>query len=125
MSDLVEAFQDIEEAQLRVVATIDSRNYEIEFIRDDLLEAYSRADFKEAYRDLIANQISADDFRQTVGFSDLNCQLFLFDETAAFLFPSSRYDSVFISFDYEHPFPLRIIVNTASTIPHVSDEGSA
>ncbi|MDS0474058.1 hypothetical protein [Natrinema sp. 1APR25-10V2] len=125
MPDLIEAFQDIEEAQVRVVATIDSRKYEIEFIRDDLIEAYSREDFEDAYKDLIANQISADDFRQTVGFSDLNCQLFLFDETAAFLFPSSRYDSIFISFDYEYPFPLRTIVNTASTIPHLSDEDSA
>lgn len=124
MSELVEPFQNIEGAQLRVAATLDARGYEMEFIRDDLADTYSKADFKEAYMNIIANQISADDFGKSIGFTNLNCQTFIFDEAIVFLFPSSRYDGVFISFDYEHPFPLRLVMDTASTIPSLSDEVS-
>ena len=96
----------------------------MEFIRDDLADTYSRADFEDAYMNIIANQISADDFGHAVGFTNLQCQSFIFDEVIVFLFPSSRYDGVLATFDHEPPFPFHIVMDTANTISSLSDEDS-
>jgi hypothetical protein len=121
MSDLVAMFREIEDAEVRVVATLGSLDYEIEFIRDDIEQLYSEAELDRAHKDLVANQVSADDFKQAVEIGDLDCQLFLYEETVVFLFPSSRYEGVFASFDRQKPFPLLEVAESASTIPHLSD----
>lgn len=114
MSDLVETFNNIEGVNLRALATIESLDYEIEFIRDDLEGRYEDRDLEEAHRNLIANQISADDFKEAINGSELDCQLFLYEESIVFIFPSSRYESVFVSYDRENPFPFLEIVNRAT-----------
>jgi len=90
------------------------------YIRDDLESEFSEAELDRAHRDLVANQLSAADFKENVGGSEVNCQTFLFDEKIAFLFPSSRYDSVFVSFDYQQPFPFQAVIDSGGTIPHLS-----
>ncbi|MDF9744489.1 hypothetical protein [Natrinema salsiterrestre] len=124
MSDLVEVFGNIEGAELRVVATLGSLDYEIEFIRDDVDRMYDGGEFDRAHRDLVANQVSADDFKRAVEIGDLECQLLLYEETIVFLFPSSRYEGIFASFDRRKPFPLLEVVDHAGTIPHLSDAAS-
>lgn len=122
MPSLTDAFASIDGAEPRVVATLEALDFRIEFMRDDLEETYSEADLERVYRSVMANQVSADDVRKIGGFGDLECQVFLFEEVVAFLFPSSRYESVFVSFDRERPFPLLDVVGTASDVPHLSGE---
>lgn len=124
MSDLDDVFRDIEGAELRVVATLGSLDYEVEFIRDDIERLYDGTDFDRAHRDLVANQVSADDFKRAVEIGDLDCQLLLYEESVVFLFPSSRYEGIFASFDRQKPFPLLEVVDRASSIPHLSDSTS-
>ncbi|WP_313693645.1 hypothetical protein [Halorarum halobium] len=124
MSSLVEAFKDVAGGQLRVVATLESIDYEVEYVREDLEDEYTRMDFDRAYQSMMANQVSAEDFKSVGEFGDLDCQLFLFTELIVFLFPSSRYSGVFVSFDREPQFPLLDIVDAATDVSHLGEDDS-
>lgn len=125
MEALIDAFRSVDGARLRVVATLESLDYEVEFVREDLKDSYSEPDFKRAYHSVLANQVSADDLGQIGGFGALDGQLFLFEEAVILLFPSSRYEGVFASFDRTRPFPLLDVVDAAGDVSHVSTDGVA
>lgn len=119
MSSLAEKFRNVEGAQLRVAATLDSLDYEMEFVREDLEGTYSSGDLDYAYNTIVANRLSANEFSQIGEFGALDCQLLIFERIIVFLFPSSRYGGLFVSFDREEPFPFLDIVETASDIRHI------
>lgn len=108
---VVEALSDIEEANLRIVAQLDALDYGMLYIRDDLTDTYDTHDLDQAYRAMMANQVSVDDFAGVGTFGELDCQVLLFDTVIVFLFPSSRYEGVFVSFDRTQPFPFLDVVD--------------
>lgn len=115
MNDIVTAFKGID-AELRVVALLGSKTWEIEYIRDELEETYTDADFEEAYRDLMANQISSADFSQVGPMGDLIGQMYYLEEVIVFQFPSSRYEGVFVSFDQAESFPVGTVFQVAEEL---------
>ena len=119
MTSHVEVFQNVEGAELRFVVALDTLEYTIEFVRDDLENAYSETDLDEAYRNLIANQLSGNDFKESLGIGDIECQILLTDVNIGFLFPSSRYKGIFVSFERQKSFPVLDVIDRASTIPHL------
>lgn len=119
MPTLAEAFRAVDGGRVRVVARLESFAYEVEFVREDL--AGADADLDAAHNSLVANQISAADFGEATGLGDLQCQVMVFPESFAFLFPSSRYGGVFVSFDREDPFPFDAVVDAARAVPHLGD----
>lgn len=119
MSKIVERFRDIESASLRVVATLQSTDYEIQYTRDDLAGTYDEEELNQAYQSMMANQVSIADFARVGTFGELDCQVLLFDDVIVFLLPSSRYDGVFASFDRIKPFPILEIAGQADEITHL------
>lgn len=119
------ALNDVDGADLRVVAQLESLDYEVQYVRDDLTGTYDQPDLDQAYQAMMANQVSVDDFADVGTFGDLDCQVLLFDDVIVFLFPSSRYDGVFASFDRTQPFPLLEVVdqfNSNALQPSAADE---
>lgn len=112
MADVVEELRSVGGGRVRVVALLESIDYEVLFTREDLRDTYSDEDLERAYRSLTASRLSASDFSQIGEFGDLDCQLFVFEEIVVFLVPSSRYEGLFVSLDREKPFPLLEIVET-------------
>lgn len=122
MTDLVESFREIAGVRVRVVATLETLDYEIAYGRPDL--EYTAETLDGAYRDLVANRLSADDFEKEVDLGALDAQTFLFEKAIVFLFPSSRYEAVFVSFDRTRPFPLFEVVDVADAVLHPSGDAS-
>jgi hypothetical protein len=110
MSKTAEAIQEFEEATPRVVADLDSLDFEIRYMRDDVQSRYSDADLDEAYQLIMAAQVSGDDFKQLIGETQYNAQSLIFETIIVFIFPSDRYQAVFASFDYTDDFPVTQLV---------------
>lgn len=112
----VEVLSGIEGASLRVVAQLGALEYEVQYLRDDLTDTYDWHDFDQAYQAMMANQVSIDDFVEVGTFGGLDCQVLLFDTVVVFLFPSSRYEGVFVSYDRTQPFPFLEVVERFHSI---------
>lgn len=124
MTDLVDTFHDVEGATPRVVATLSGIDYEIEYVQPELADAYGGEQLDRAYQAMMANQVASQDFSQVGSFGDLESQLFVFENVVVFLFPSSRYEGVFVSFDHGQPFPFSEVVEKAETVSHLAGSDS-
>lgn len=116
MSDLVEAFRRVD-ADLRILATLRPTSWEVEWTRADLAGAYDESDLEDAYRSLMAAQVSVDDFGKVGSFGAFLAQQYFFEEIVVFQFPSSRYEAVFASYDREDPFPVQEVLETRDEVP--------
>jgi|GEM_PF-1895176 len=116
MSKIADAIQSFEGHTPRAIADLRSTTWELEFVRDDVKGRYSDDDLDEAYRLVMANHVTGDDFKSLIGESQFNAQTLFFDDIIAFFFPSKRYEGVFVSFDYEDGFPADEFVTHVSTV---------
>jgi len=123
MTTLVGALRGVEGASLRTVAALESLDYEMRFVRDDLADAYDQEDLDRAYQSMMANQVSTDDFSRAIETGDIEAQLYFFEKVVVFLFPSSRYDGVFCSFDRTDPFPVQQVIDAAEDATVGADDG--
>lgn len=121
VTQLVNALRDLGGASLRIVATVDALEYEVVYTREELADAYSREALDRAYQAMMANQVSASDFSQATALGDVEAQLFVFEDVLVFLFPASRYDGVFASFDRDEQFPMFDVVDEAERILELHD----
>ncbi|TKX82919.1 hypothetical protein EXE43_26925, partial [Halorubrum sp. SS5] len=88
MSDLVESLRAVDGAEARVIAHLESLDFTIEYVRDDLASLYSDRDLESAYRLIMANQVSSDDFKQLIDES-IEAQTLFFENVVVFVFPSA------------------------------------
>jgi hypothetical protein len=116
MDDLVETLQQIDDVSLRVAAVLESLDYEIVFMRDDLADEYSRENLDQAYQSMMANQVASHDFSRATSLGSLDSQLFVFENVIVFLFPSSRYSGVFASYDRTESFPIQNVIDTVTDL---------
>jgi hypothetical protein len=116
MVGLVQILRGIEETDPRGIATVDPLDFEVEFVRDDIGDTHSDAELDNAYRRVMGNQVSADDFRNLIDADRFDAQTLFFDDIVVFLFPSERYEGVFASFDRTHPFPVDEILDVATDV---------
>lgn len=126
MGTLTEAFREVSSEDLRIVATLQTVGYEVEYVRGDLEGEYSQDDLDRAYQSLMANRVSSADFAQVGTFGDLDAQVLFFEEIIVFLFPTARYSGVFVSYDRTETadqFPIRDVIAAANDHPDIS-EGS-
>jgi hypothetical protein len=121
MYDISDTIQNFEEYTPRVVADLQSLTWEIEFIRDDVEGSYSEADLDEAYKLIMANHVTGDDFKTLIGEGRFNAQTLFFDDIVGFIFPSKRYEGIFASFDYDESFPVNELVKRGSE-PQVGEQ---
>ena len=114
MTTVPEALEDVEGTSPRVIARLESLDFEIEYMRDDVEGRYSEAELEEAYRLIMANQITGDDFKELIGKGRYEAQTLFFEDVVVCLFPSERYEAVFASFDYDDDFPVIDLVRRAT-----------
>ncbi|MFT4884831.1 MAG: hypothetical protein ACI8U4_002349 [Natronomonas sp.] len=110
MGNYIEAFKAFGEDELRMVSTHDATNYEMQYVREDLRDAFTEEELDDAHRNIIANQVSSEDFSQAVDHGGLEAQQFFFEDVIAFIFPTSRYDGVLVSYDREGSIPVADVV---------------
>lgn len=114
MSELVEGLRSVDDAAARVIASLESVDFTVEYIRDDLESRYSDRDLEEAYRLIMSNQVTGDDFKGLLGKSRYDAQTLFFEDVVVFILPSARYEAVFASFDRHEAFPVTDVVDTAA-----------
>lgn len=114
MSKTAKALQEFEDATPRVVADLDSFNFEIRHMRDDVEGRYSDTDLEDAYKLIMATQVSSDDFKRLIEEAQYKAQTLFFDSIIVFILPSDRYQAVFASFDYREDFPVSQLVQQVS-----------
>lgn len=116
MDEIVTEFKSLD-ADLRVVASLRPNTWEIEYLREDIQSVYSGDDFEDAYRSLMANQVSSADFSQVGPLGDIVGQMYYLKEVVVFQFPSSRYEGIFVSYDQSPSFPFDEAFDTADRLP--------
>lgn len=124
MDTLVESLKEVSSDELRIVATLKNVDYELEYVRSDLEDEYSQAELERAYQSIVANQVSSADFAQVGAFGELDAQIFFFEEIIVFLFPTSRYSGVFVSYertDTVDQFPIRDVITTVNDHPDIPE----
>lgn len=115
MSDLVETLRGVDGAEARVIASLGSLDFTIEYIRAELESRYSDRDLESAYRLIIANQVTGDEFRELIG-EEFEAQTLFFEDVVVLVLPSARYEAVFASFDREDPFPITDLIDAAGRL---------
>lgn len=116
VTDLVEEFERID-GELRIVVTLNATSWEIDYIRDSLRDEYEDGDFERAYRNLMANQVSSEDFSHVGDFGEFVGEVYFFGKIVVFQFPSARYEGMFVSYDWDDSFPVKDVIELAEEIP--------
>ena len=112
MSELVETLRAVDNAEARVIAHLDSLDFTVEYVREDLESRYSDQDLESAYRLIMANQVTGDEFKDLIG-EEFEAQTLFFENIVVLVLPSARYEAVFASFDRDEPFPVTDLVDAA------------
>ena len=122
MTTVPGALEDVEGTSPRVTARLESLDFDIEYIRDDVEGRYSEAELEEAYRLTMANQVTGDDFEELIGRGRYEAQTLFFEDVVC-LFPSERYEAVFASIDYDDDFPVTDLVRRATEVRFGGTDG--
>ena len=112
MDDVVREFRDID-ADMRLVLTLSAVSWDLAYLRDDLEDVYTDADFDATYREHMGNQISSDNMRQTVNGGTYFGQMYLLEDIVIFQFPPSRYEAIVVSYDRNGTAPVERAFVTA------------
>jgi hypothetical protein len=110
VSALVETLRGVDGAEARVIAHLDSLDFTLEYVRDDLEARYSDRDLESAYRLIMAHQVAGDDFKELIG-EELEAQTLFFENIVVLVLPSARYEAIFASFDRTEPFPVTDLID--------------
>ncbi|OYR45248.1 MULTISPECIES: hypothetical protein [unclassified Halorubrum] len=115
MSELVETLRGVDGAEARVIASLDSLDFTLEYIRADLESRYSDRDLESAYRLIMASQVTGDEFRELID-EEFEAQTLFFENVVVLVLPAARYEAVFASFDREDPFPTTDLIDAAGRL---------
>jgi hypothetical protein len=115
MDDIVREFRDID-ADLRLVLTLTEVSWDLLYVRDDVEDGYSEADFETTYREHMGTQISSDNLGRTIDGGDYHGQMYFFEDIVVFQIPSSRYQAVVVSYDWDGTVPIERIIETADEL---------
>jgi hypothetical protein len=115
VSELVETLRGIDGAEARVIASLGSLDFEVEYIREDVESRYSGGDLESAYRLIMANQVTGDEFKELID-EPFEAQTLFFENVVVLVLPSARYEAVFASFDRTEPFPVIELIDAADRL---------
>lgn len=114
----VEKFRGVDSG-LRIIVTFASTDWETEYIRDDLDGTYTEEDFEETYREHVASQVASENLSDTVVGGDFVGEMLLFEDIVVFQFPSSRYEGIFVSYDWTESFPTNAVFEAAEELADI------
>lgn len=73
-------------------------------------------DLEQAYRTVVANQISSNDLSHVALSGELEASLLLFENILMLLFLSSRYEGIVVTYDRSEQFPVLEVVRTGEEV---------
>ncbi|WP_336325679.1 hypothetical protein [Halovenus sp. HT40] len=117
-SGFVETFREIDSG-LRIIVTFANTDWEIEYIRDDLEETYTEEEFEKTYREHLASQLASENLSAVIEGGEFVGEMFLFEDIVVFQFPSSRYEGMFVSYDWTESFPTNDVFAAADELPTI------
>lgn len=82
-----------------MIARLESVDFELEYVRDDLEGEFSEETLEKAYQTVMGNLISSHDFTQIADGKGLESEVYVLETKIVCVFPSSRYEGYFVSFD--------------------------
>lgn len=114
MSGVADALREVDRADARVIAHLQSVDFTLDYVRDDVASEYSDRDLDEAYHLIMGHLVAGDNFRNLIGEDVCHAQALFFDDVVVFVLPSERYEAVFASFDRHESFPTTEVIETAA-----------
>jgi len=115
VSELVESLRGVDGAEARVIASLDSLDFTVEYVREGLESRYSDRDLESAYRLIMANQVTGAEFKELID-EEFDAQTLFFENVVVLVLPAARYEAVFASFDREEPFPITDLLDAADRL---------
>jgi len=115
VSELVETLRAVDGAEARVIASLDALDFTVEYVREDLESRYSDRDLESAYRLIMANQVTGDEFKELID-EEFEAQTLFFESVVVLVLPAARYEAVFASFDRADPFPTADLIDAADRL---------
>jgi hypothetical protein len=113
MPNIVDTLRNVDDADARLIAHLGALTFEIEYIREDVKSQYSDGDFDEAYQQIMANQVSGDEFRKIIG-EEFEAQTLFFEDIVVLVLPSARYEAIFATFDRHESLPINYLIRVAT-----------
>lgn len=114
MSGVAETIREVDRADARVIAHLESFDFTLDYIRDDIASEYSDRDLDEAYHLIMGHLVAGDNFKNLIGEAACHAQALFFDEVVVLVLPSERYEAVFASFDRHDAFPTNEVIEAAT-----------
>lgn len=99
MRAFTDRIDEVSDGNLRMVARLESVDFELEYVRDDLQGKFSAETLEKAYQTVMGNMVSSHDFTQIADGKGLESEVFILETKIVFIFPASRYEGYFVSFD--------------------------
>lgn len=88
---------------LRVVAVHRERDYEFQYLRDDVETTYSPEEFSRIFDDLVLEGMEREHFERLFHVGALECGAWGFEEAAIFYFPGEDHSGLVVSVDRNGP----------------------
>lgn len=114
MATPADRLRAVDGADARVIAHLEALDFAVDYVRDDLESQYSKQELAEAYRVIMASQVSGDDFGDLIG-REFEAQTLFFEDIVVFVFPSTRYEAIFASFDRDENVPITDLIEVATS----------
>jgi hypothetical protein len=100
VDDLLDEFGD----GLRAVATYEDYEYEVEFMREDVRDDYSREEVDRVFRQVSIEGMGYENFQQLFHVGRLECALYGFEGALIFHFPPDPFHGLVVSIDRDVSF---------------------
>jgi hypothetical protein len=113
VEDFIDRINKVSDDSLRMIARLESVDFELEFVREDLEGKFSEETLEKAYQTVMGNMVSSHDFTQIADGKGLESEVFILETKIVFIFPASRYEGYFISFDRDDAVSI-LAVNDAA-----------
>jgi len=124
MKTFVDRMEQVSGGRLRMVVRLESVDFELEYVRDDLEGKFSDERLEKAYQAVMANMVSTQDFTRFADGRGLESEIYVLERKIVFVFPSSRYEGLFVSFDRDDSLSLLAINSAAREFDRVhADDG--
>ncbi|QLC35549.1 hypothetical protein EFA46_015060 (plasmid) [Halarchaeum sp. CBA1220] len=99
MGSFTDRMNEASDGNLRMVARLENVDFQLEYVRDDLEGKFSEDTLEEAYQTVMGNLVCSHDFTQIADGKGLESEVYILETKIVFIFPASRYEGYFVSFD--------------------------
>ena len=107
---------------LRIIATYDNRDVDVEYIRDDLSAQYSEEEIARVFDQLEIEGMGYTHFEKLFHIGEMDCAIYGFEGALIFHFPQGSFSGLAVSIDRNVELnPESIISKCALAMPDVEE----